>query len=112
MLVSLKTDSLIMFSHNSYLLKKYEDNIYQARNLLIKLLKDKGIITYKSFLRLINSVAPLEDEVEIYRFWYGYFFSEYFVDFIMNLTGKFPYIDLTPFQHKKQLELFNNDDNL
>lgn len=102
MLVNLKTDSLMIFSYDSYYLKKYQDNIYQTRNVLIDVLKNKGITTYNSFLKLINTVAPLEDEVEIYRFWHGYFFSEYFVDFIVELTSKFYYIDLTPFQDKIQ----------
>lgn len=100
MLVNLRTDSLMLFSYDSSLLKKYQDNIYETRNALIGFIKNKGITTYDSFLKLINTVAPLEDEIEIYRFWYGYFFSEYFVDFIMDLIGKFYFIDLSPFQDK------------
>lgn len=102
MLVNLKTDSLMIFSYDSYYLKKYQDNIYETRNVLVGFIKNKGITTYDSFLKLINAVAPLEDEIEIYRFWHGYFFSEYFVDFIMDLINKFPFIDLTPFQDKIQ----------
>ena len=107
MLVSLNTDSLILFSSDSYLLKKYEDNLYKTRNLLIKFFKSNGIITYKSFLNMINCVAPLEDEIEIYRFWNGYFFSEYFIDFLLDLSNRIKHINLEPFKHNVQLELFN-----
>ena len=98
MLINLSQKTLMEFSSNPRLLKEYSDTKYQMRDVQKSIINDLGIKTYSSFLKFINAVAPLEDEVEIYRYWHGYFFSEYFIDFISSLLKKIETINITPFQ--------------
>lgn len=100
MLVNLNQKTLLEFSLNPKYIKTYTDGLFVLRKAQISLVKEYGIQKYESFKKFINAVAPLEDEIEIYRFWHGYFFSEYFVLFISDLLKKIKDIDLTPFQDK------------
>lgn len=100
MLVDLKPDTLELFTHsaNNNAFRYYCNNQFQLRNCLKSFMVNKGISTYSSFLSLIKHVAPYEDEEQVYRFWNGYYFSEYFNDFMMDLTDKLSYINISLFQ--------------
>jgi len=100
MLVNLNQKTLLDFSMNPKYIKIHTDGLFELRRAQICLIKEYGIQKYESFKKFINTVAPLEDENEIYRFWHGYFFSEYFVQFISDLLKKIKQIDLSPFQDK------------
>ena len=100
MLMNFSQKTLIDYCGNTEGLKKLSNGYFELRFALIDVIKQNGITQYQSFLNLMNAVAPFEDEAEIYRFWHGYFFSEYFVDFISELVKKFHGIDLTPFRDK------------
>ena len=102
MLVNLKSDSVAMFSNDYSLMCKYSENIYKTRDWIKKFLNFNKIDSYVKFKLLINTVAPYEDDEEIYRFWYGYFFSEYFVELVYKVVSKFTLIDISPFQKKRK----------
>ncbi|MBF04993.1 MAG: hypothetical protein CMP76_17085 [Flavobacterium sp.] len=107
MLVNFNNNTLALFKECNYdksLQEGFERSFFRMRICVIQLYECRGIYDYQSFKKLINTVAPYEDDLEIYRFWNGWFFSEAFLDFCLNLYFLISEmkINIQPFITKKK----------
>ena len=102
MLVNYKKETLDLFQeleNNPSLIRKWEKGVFRIRCYTIQLFECRGICDYESFKKMINTLSPYEDDLEIERFWNGWFFSEAFLDFCLDLFFLISEmkINITPF---------------
>lgn len=103
MFVNLKSETYLLLN-NKYVKSNNSIRVYggvylKLRNCLLCILKEYGVNNYNSFFALVKAVSPYQDDVEIYRFWNGYFPSEFFIDFVNELVTVIKYVNLKPFQN-------------
>lgn len=97
-MVQLSKDTMNLCGGKYHLVKLFEKNSWDFRNLIIKWLARYRIMSYHSFEALVLSVFPYEDKQELYRFWNGYHPSEYIIFKVEKILDLLPNINLKPFQ--------------